>query len=167
MQATCKSKSSHFLFPVAGHSGVLGSESIDGRFGWPCIKARAQINTLKAQSRTCTCSLVNVCTQTRTPRVVLHIPSSSVLLDGQRCISEPGDNEVLVDCTAMSLQGFRSLRTLVQPGHGWLLFTSPVPELFLRQSSSPAEAPSPSIVRPQVCPRLNFQLHSFHSGLFL
>lgn len=48
-----------------------------------------------------------------------------LFLDGQQCISEPGDNEVLVDCTAMSRQGFIRVCLFVQTGHGLLLFIEP------------------------------------------
>lgn len=48
-----------------------------------------------------------------------------LILDGQWCVSEPGDNEVLTDCMAVSLQGFGFVCTFVQTGHGLLLFTEP------------------------------------------
>lgn len=60
--------------------------------------------------------------------------------DGQQCISEPGDNEVLVDRAIMSLQGFLCVCMFVQTGHGLLLFT----EHGARQSPSPVEDPAPS-----------------------
>ena len=48
-----------------------------------------------------------------------------LVLDGQRSNSKPGDNEVLVDCTAMSLQALLSVCTFVQTGHALLLSADP------------------------------------------
>ena len=44
-----------------------------------------------------------------------HEPGVCVFPDGWWDVSEPGDNEVLVDCTIMSLQGFMCVCVCVCP----------------------------------------------------
>ncbi|KAK5622166.1 hypothetical protein CRENBAI_008752 [Crenichthys baileyi] len=105
----------------AAQSGVFDAEGIDSR-------GRDEVQILPSYAEL-------------SPVPALGV--SMLILDGQWCISEPGDNEVLPDCTAVSMQVFRCAHLSRQVTDCCSL---PNPAMFPRQSSSPVEGLSPTIV---------------------